>query len=46
MLFFAVTFRIQKGTKMADHILESSLKTILNTTYRDVFIVNKKVDKF
>ncbi len=40
-LYFSVgfhnNFKDTKGTKMADPILESSLKTRLNTIYCDIF---------
>ncbi len=46
-LFFHNNFQDTKGTKMADPILESSLKSELNTIYSNVFLLsNKKVDKF
>ncbi len=32
-MFFRKNFQDAKGTKMADPILESSLKTILDTIY-------------
>jgi hypothetical protein len=37
LYFFHNNFKDTKGTKMADPIVESSLKTRLNTIYCDIF---------